>query len=155
MSHVRTQIRSAVFDLLSAVPGLKVFKGFGAPMNAAGFPIAFDQDLPGVMVRSGSEELVGESGTVTYPRVRTRRFTVEVVVMSRLNIPDDELDGLIVQVEKALTGNLTLDGVALQINLTSIEPMDTADEAASTYTALVMSWTVDYVVAENDPETPH
>lgn len=151
--HVRSQIRAAIFAKLQAVPGLSVFKGRTRPLNEDGLPIE-DDDLPGVLVRSGSEEVALDSGTVGFPRQRTRTYTIEVVAISALEDPDDEIDALILLVETTLGSGITLGDIALEITLISTEQIDASDEAASNFSAAVMQWNVLYVVAENNPEQP-
>jgi hypothetical protein len=105
MSHVRTQIRAAAVDALAGV----------APVSASRvYPIA-EADLPVLLVWTNEEEITG--GT---HGAYARELTLIVEAVARGALVDDDLDALLVGVEKALARN-PLGGLCKPLTPTAID----------------------------------
>jgi hypothetical protein len=105
MSHVRTQIRQAAVAALDGI----------APVSASRvYPIAEDE-LPVLLVWTNDEDISG--GT---HGAYARELTLVVEAVARGGFVDDELDLMLVGVERALARN-SLGGLCKPIMPTSIQ----------------------------------
>ncbi len=144
MAHVRQQIRAAVVLALQPI-GVNVYAGRALPLSGPSKP-------PALAVYTWPDA----------PNYEEAEMADGVCVLSHdltVNIEghyeggtDDDLDALAVQVEQALYADETLGGLAQGIRLAG---QDAARDGAGQLIvgAVVMSYTVQYLAAEGDPET--
>jgi hypothetical protein len=145
MSHVRKQIRDRVVTDLTnlATTGTKVFQTRFYPLATA--------KLPGLAVYTNSETV--EASTVTRPRTMVR--VVEVVVEGYAQAKtglDDTLDQINVEVEEAIAADSTLNGLAKDIKLVSVE-VDYGADGEQPVGTIRMVFEATYVTLETDAET--
>lgn len=132
MSHVRTQIRTAIAAALAPVATTHVARVY--QIDPATLPV--------LLVASGPEAIEGQLDTLY------RRY--QVIVEAVTSGTDDALDALLVGVEEALTGDL--GGLVVHLQPVSVEISNSAEGSAPigrariTYEAL-------YRTSYADPET--
>ena len=105
MSHARTQIRAAAVAALEGV----------APVSASRVYPIDEAELPVLLVWTNAEEITG--GT---HGAYARELTLIVEAVARGGTVDDDLDTLLVGVEKALARN-TLGGLCKPLAPTAID----------------------------------
>lgn len=145
MAHVRKSIRDNVVTTVTglATTGANVYR-------TRAYPLASGK-LPGLCVYTNSEASTNE--TITYPRTKTRiaELAVEGYVSGTANI-DNSLDQIALEVEEALTADVTRNGLAKDTELTSTE-IEVVGEGEKVAGVIRMIFTITYMTAENDVET--
>ena len=145
MAHVRKLIRDNVTTTLTglATTGSNVYQ-------TRVYPLAEDK-LPGLAIYTTEESTT--FGSINPPRTQSRmlRFNIEIYVRALANY-EDTLDQICLEIEEALSADLTRGGYAKDtqvINFSSDFSGD-GDEPVG-YGTLEVS--VDYATVENDLET--
>lgn len=159
MSHVRTQIRAALVNLLvdaNANVGANVYTGRARPLAAEKLP-AIDIDFGRFGgSRADGGPIESEAGAGADPtRLLFRRplLTIDVLVRSGADGYLDELDAIWVDVEKALAGDNTLGGLVARIAPAG-EPLVTISaEGELPVVHATMPFEVEYATAFNAPES--
>lgn len=144
-NHLRKQIRDAVATQLTgmSLTGSNVFKNRTQPVT--------DTNLPCLIIATEADE--AESASLSYPRLTIRRLTLSIRALAKAtSAVDDALDAICLNVEKALAGNMTLGGLAkdLQISATNIA---LNSESETNYGEATMLWQATYYIQETAPET--
>ena len=145
MAHVRKSIRD---NVVSTLTGLSIT---GSNVYASRiYPLAVDK-LPGIAVYTKQEE----SDTITLSGNRTidRNCTiaVEVYVYGNANY-DDQLDAIAVEIEEALSADVTRGGYAKNTVISSFTADYSGDGEYPVGTA-VLDVNVRYITVEGDSET--
>jgi hypothetical protein len=135
MSHVRQQIRAAVVAALTPIATTVASRIWPLDQSA----------LPVLLVYSGSEEIEGaEFGAMD------RRYDVNVEAVVAGENYDDTIDGLLVQIEQALNGDL--GGLVLSMTATGIEVSASAEGSTALARARI-TFEAQYRTSYADPET--
>lgn len=145
MAHVRKQIRDKVASLLKSNVGLvkrRVYTTRVHPLN--------DTNLPAISVYTGSETSQRMNLGVT-DVIRQLALEIDVYVRETSKF-DDDVDAIAVQVEEAMAGNFTLDGLAKFVVLTSTQIQFDGD-ADQILGVAKLTYSVEYVTPINDVET--
>lgn len=145
MAHVRKQIRDKVAALLSANVSLvkrRVYTTRVHPLN--------DSNLPAISVYTGSESSNRLQAGVT-DMIRELSLEIDCYVRETSSF-DDDVDAIAVQVEEAMAGNFTLDGLAKFTVLTSTQIQFDGD-ADQILGIAKLTYSVRYVTPINDAET--
>ena len=145
MAHVRKTIRD---DVTSTLTGLTTT---GSNVYQTRFYPLAEAKLPGLCIYTNSETT--EHATMTKPRTqfRTLEVVVEAYVKGIANV-DDTLDTIAVEVEEAITADVTLGGNAKDAKITAFEASYAGDGdqpvGVGRFTLEVL-----YATVENDIET--
>lgn len=142
MAHVRNQIRNR---LVTTLTGLSTT---GSNVSSSRvYPFAADK-LPRISIYTKSES--SEYATLTRPRTITRTLEalVEVFVQS---VIDDDLDTIASEVESAIYGDVTLNGLAKDARITSFSSDFSGDPDKPVGSATI-TIEIDYVTIEGSPE---
>ena len=145
MSHVRKQIRD---DIVTTVTGLtttgsKVYQSRVYPISAG--------SLPALTVYTKSESSVYQ--TIGYPRTVERTMTVVVEAYCQGTTGyDNTLDQIAVEVEEAITADVTRGNLAKDTRVIDFESEYSGDPDQPVASATI-TIEVDYVTLENDSET--
>jgi hypothetical protein len=145
MAHVRKQIRDKVASILKSNVGLvkrRVYTTRVHPLN--------DTNLPAISVYTGTETSQRMNLGVT-DVIRELALEVDVYVRETSKF-DDDVDAIAVQVEEAMAGNFTLDGLAKFVVLTSTQIQFDGD-ADQILGVAKLTYSVQYVTPINDVET--
>jgi hypothetical protein len=147
MAHARKQIRAAV---VTALGGLTLTKTnvFASRVR----PLAEDQ-LPALRIYTNDEGDV-EPLSIGNPVLQQRTLSLVVECVDKASdAMDDTLDDIAEDVEVALTADVTLGGIARDINYqgTEIEINDESDQPVG---VARMRFDVAYIVYDNAPGTP-
>ena len=145
MAHVRKQIRDKVAALLSANVSLvkrRVYTTRVHPLN--------DSNLPAISVYTGSESSNRLQAGVT-DMIRELSLEIDCYVRETSSF-DDDVDAIAVQVEEAMAGNFTLDGLAKFVVLTSTQIQFDGD-ADQILGVAKLTYSVEYVTPIDDVET--
>jgi len=145
MAHVRKQIRDKVASILKSNVGLvkrRVYTTRVHPLN--------DTNLPAISVYTGSETSQRMNLGVT-DVIRQLALEIDVYVRETSKF-DDDVDAIAVQVEEAMAGNFTLDGLAKFVVLTSTQIQFDGD-ADQILGVAKLTYSVQYVTPINDVET--
>lgn len=145
MAHVRKQIRDAV---VTAVTGLST-TGSNVYRTRV-YPIASGK-LPGLAVYTNAETSTNETVTIPRTKSRTLEMVVECYVSGTANL-DNTLDTIAVEVEEALTADVTLGGLAKDTQLTTTE-IELVGEGESVAGLIRLTFEIMYSTLENDVET--
>lgn len=145
MTHVRKQIRDAVAVKLTGLTatGNNVFKNRTQAIT--------ENILPCLIISTESDD--SEFISMGYPRLENRRLTVAIRALAQASSAiDDVLDDICLSVEQALSADISLAGLAkdLQINATNIQ---FNSESETNYGEATMLWTATYYIQETAPET--
>ena len=114
MAHVRRQIRDRVATLLSQNVSLvkrRVFTTRVHPFN--------EENLPAISVYTGAEASERMNAGVT-DVIRDLTLDIDIYVRETSKF-DDDVDAIAVQVEEAMAGDFTVNGLAKFSVLTSTE----------------------------------
>lgn len=145
MAHVRKSIRDNIATTLTGLTttGSNVYMTRTFPLGAG--------KLPGLCVYTRSELVA--TNTLQPPRTQSRSLEVmtEAYVKGTSGV-DDTLDAIALEVEEALTADLTRGGYARDTRMTSFE-VDYDGEGDQTIGVARFTIAVDYVTLENDIET--
>ena len=145
MSHVRQQIRNKIVDLVTglATTGSNVFKSRLYPLH--------DDNLPGLCVSTGIEEIDDEEGKVE--GVQHRNLEIIVLACDKITAGlDDKLDTIATEVETAVFVDRFLGNLVQSLDLAVSEP-EISDEMEQPVGSLALVFTVQYLTDEGTPET--
>lgn len=144
MAHVRKLIRD---NIVAAVTGLdttgaNVFKSRVYPLSSG--------SLPALTVYTRSEDVM--QSTMRKPRTIERTLTVSIdSYVQGLTNYEDSLDAIAVEVENAITADVTRGGYAKDTRITSFEA-DYSGDPDQPVASSTITIEVDYVTIEDDPE---
>lgn len=144
MAHLRKQLRDRVVTDLTGLTttGARVYASRVYPMAAA--------NLPGLCVYTKAEEV--ETLTLAPPRTQGRVLTLVVEGYAAATSGlDNTLDQMSLEVEEALAADRTLNSLARDVRVVSVEA-DYTDEGEQPVGMIRLELAVDYVVAETDLE---
>lgn len=145
MAHVRKSIRDNVATTVTGLSttGSSVFKTRTIPLASA--------KLPALCVYTRNE--IVNNSTLTPPRTQIRDLEVMIeAYVKGASGADDTLDTIAVEVEEALTTDLTRGGYAKDTMVTSFE-VDYDGEGDQTVGVARFTISVKYATLENDVET--
>lgn len=148
MSHVRTQIRSALVATLTGLTttGARVYVNRARPIAAA--------ELPALVVRVRDEQI--DATTIDWPPLVTRRVDLEVEILASGDTAADTVDASLVEVETAITATEaagTLGGLLNgPLELRAIEALFD-DEVSPPLAALRLAFVGEYATRADQPET--
>lgn len=142
-NHVRQQLRERAATSLTSLSttGASVFQGRVYPVTQA--------QLPCLLIYTNDE--VVEQRTISPPRTLDRRLLLMVEGRARGADVEDTLDTIAKEVEVALYGDRTLNGLAKDTVLVRSEPELTAQGDAA-HGLIRLSFEVTYTVRENAPD---
>lgn len=145
MAHVRKQIRDAAVTALTGLTttGANVFRNRVFPLETS--------KLPGLCVFTKSESV--DFDTLHIPRsiMRNLDLGVEAYVVATADY-DNTLDIIAVEVEEALAADVTLGGLAKDLQVTAFEA-DFIGDGEQTVAVGRFTVLVQYRTLENDVET--
>jgi len=145
MAHVRKQIRQRIAQVLSSgVPLVdnRVYRSRVYPLDAS--------RLPAITVLTGSE-----TSNLMVMGSKTLDRTVSIFVDCYVSVKDtfdDDVDAIAVQVEQAIAGDFTVNGLAKTVILQSTE-IDFSGEAETPIGVARLTYDVRYVTAIDNVET--
>jgi hypothetical protein len=143
--HARTQIRNAVTALLlnNTSAADKVYQSRIYPLE--------NPKLPALLVYT-KQEVVGDQ-SMSRPRTQIRQLqlTVEAYVKANGNI-DETADTLALEVEQIIATDPTLSGLAKDTMLTNTD-IQFSDEGEKPISVVVLTYSINYTVKENTPQT--
>jgi len=145
MSHVRKQIRDNIVTTVTGLSttGTKVYQSRVYPISAA--------TLPALTVYTKSESSVYQ--TISYPRTVERTMTVVVEAYCQgVTGYDNTLDQIAVEVEEAVTADVTRGSIAKDTRVIDFES-DYSGDPDQPVASAIITIEVDYVTLENDSET--
>lgn len=145
MAHVRQQIRDAIVTALTGLTttGSNVFRSRIYPLEKA--------KLPGLCIYTRSETTEFDTLTISRSVQRELEVAVEAYVSATANY-DNTLDTIAVQVEEALTADVTLGGLSKDMQVTGFEA-EFAGDGEQPVAVGRFTVAVQYRTAENDVET--
>lgn len=143
MAHVRQQIR----DRIAANLGALATTGSNVYVSRV-YPIANNR-LPGLLLYTKSEET--SYITMSLPRTQERMLTVTAECYVRaVDNYDDVLDNIAAEIETALFADPTLNGLARDVLVTSIET-EFSNEGDQPLARSTMDINVIYITTEGSP----
>lgn len=144
MAHVRKQIRDRIASVLSSGVGLVSTRVYASRV----YPLT-EAKLPALTVYSGVEtsSLINMS---TKDMFRTMTVNVDAYVRAT-NTFDDDIDAICVQIEAAMAGDFTVNGLAKDAILTSTE-IDFSGDTEQPIGVARLTYTVRYVTAIDNAE---
>lgn len=145
MAHVRKQIRDRMASTISTGATLVSSRVYTTRV----YPLT-DANLPAITVYTGSE--VSNRLNMGLNDLN-RSLTVDVDVYVRATSTfDDDVDAIAVQIEEAIAGDFTVNGLAKEAVLTGTEIQFSGD-AEQPVGVAKLTYSVRYVTALNDVET--
>lgn len=144
MSHLRTQIRQRIVTNLTGLntTGSNVY-------DTRVYPLAPNK-LPGLAVYTKSENIDYE--TMSPPRTLRRTLTAVIEIYVKMTSTFDEvLDTIASEVETALYGDLTQNGLAFDTKVVSFEA-DFGGDAEQPLGQGIIEVEVTYAATEGSPE---
>jgi hypothetical protein len=145
MAHVRKQIRDRMASTISTGATLVSSRVYTTRV----YPLT-DANLPAITVYTGSE--VSNRLNMGLNDLN-RSLTVDVDVYVRATSTfDDDVDAIAVQIEEAIAGDFTVNGLAKEAVLTGTEIQFSGD-AEQPIGVAKLTYSVRYVTALNDVET--
>ncbi len=145
MAHVRKQIRDRMASTISTGATLVSSRVYTTRV----YPLT-DANLPAITVYTGSEV---SSRLNMGLNDLNRSLTVDVDVYVRATSTfDDDVDAIAVQIEEAIAGDFTVNGLAKEAVLTGTEIQFSGD-AEQPIGVAKLTYSVRYVTALNDVET--
>ena len=145
MAHLRKQIRDNITSTLTGLSttGARVYQ-------TRVYPVAANK-LPGLAIYTENEEI--ETVTISPPRTQMRALTVTVEAYVKATTGyDNTIDQIALEVEEALTADITRGGLAKDTMILSFEA-DYSGEGDQPVGTGRISVRVDYSTLENDVET--
>lgn len=144
MAHVRKQIRDRIASVLSSGVGLVSTRVYASRV----YPLT-EAKLPALTVYSGVEasSLINMSSKDMF---RTMTVNVDAYVRAT-NTFDDDIDAICVQIEAAMAGDFTVNGLAKDAILTSTE-IDFSGDTEQPIGVARLTYTVRYVTAIDNAE---
>jgi hypothetical protein len=144
VAHVRKSIRDRIVSVLTSNVTLVRTRVYGTRV----YPLNEDE-LPAITVYSGSEV---SSRLNMGLNDLNRSLSVEVDIYVRATGTfDDDVDAIAVQVEEAIAGDFTVNGLAKEAVLTGTDIQFSGD-AEQPIGVAKLTFTVRYVTALNDVE---
>jgi len=144
MAHVRKQIRDRMASTISTGATLVSSRVYTTRV----YPLT-DANLPAITVYTGSE--VSNRLNMGLKDLN-RSLTVDVDIYVRATSTfDDDVDAIAVQIEEAIAGDFTVDGLAKEAVLTGTEIQFSGD-AEQPIGVAKLTYSVRYVTALNDVE---
>ena len=145
MAHVRQQIRERAATTLGALPttGSRVYQSRIYPLGS--------NNLPGLLIYTKSEDSQPETMGTTRTLLRNLSLVVEGYVKQVSNF-DDKVDLICSEVETAMSGDITLNNLAKNSYLESTE-INYNDEGDQPLGTCVLTYMVEYMTAEDDPDS--
>jgi len=144
MAHVRKQIRDRMASTISTGATLVSSRVYTTRV----YPLT-DANLPAITVYTGSE--VSNRLNMGLNDLN-RSLTVDVDIYVRATSTfDDDVDAIAVQIEEAIAGDFTVDGLAKEAVLTGTEIQFSGD-AEQPIGVAKLTYSVRYVTALNDVE---
>jgi len=144
MAHVRKQIRDRMASTISTGATLVSSRVYTTRV----YPLT-DANLPAITVYTGSE--VSNRLNMGLNDLN-RSLTVDVDVYVRATSTfDDDVDAIAVQIEEAIAGDFTVNGLAKEAVLTGTEIQFSGD-AEQPIGVAKLTYSVRYVTALNDVE---
>ena len=109
-----------------------------------------NENLPGILIYNKSEDTQYQSISIPRLQERTSQFDVEVYVKGTANY-DDTLDQICLEIEEALTSDVTRGGNAIDTRILSFESDFNGDgDQPIAVARLIVE--VRYQVRENNPD---
>lgn len=142
MSHVRTQVRTAIKALLAPIPGITVFQNLARAPN--------ENELPVMTIRTESEDSDQDSSDEDIKRDLT--IVVKIMAESSDDNVDDVLDDFAVEVENKLI-NQDLGGLLFDEPRLTNTKLELIEEGAMKIAFLHMTYTATYITTADNPET--
>lgn len=142
--HIRQQIRERIATTLTGLTttGSKVYQSRIYPMQ--------DSNMPGLLVYSTSEDsdidVMGSTGTLN----RLLNVSIEGYVKSTSEF-DDKIDDICKEVETAMAGDQTINGLAKNSFLSSTE-INYSGEGEQPIGVVTLNYVVQYRTATNAPD---
>ncbi len=144
MAHVRQQIRDRIVSVLKSNVSLVKRRVFSSRVYAL-----TEKDLPAITVYTGSEV---SSRLNMGLNDLNRGLTLDVDIYVRTTSAfDNDVDAIAVQIEEAIAGDFTVDGLAKEAVLTGTEIQFSGD-AEQPIGVAKLTYSVRYVTALNDVE---
>jgi len=145
MAHVRKQIRDAIVTAVTGLTstGSNVFRSRVFPIETT--------KLPALCVYTKSEAVDFDTLTINRSIMRNLEVMIEAYVSGTSNY-DDDLDTIAVEVEEALSADVTLSGISKDLQVTAFEA-DYVGDGEQTVAIGRFTVGVVYRTAENDVET--
>ena len=145
MAHVRKQIRDAIVTALTGLTTTvsNVFRSRIYPLEQT--------KLPGICIFTRSEAVEFDTLTMARSINRVLDVQVEAYVSATANY-DNTLDQIAVEVEEALSADVTFGGLAKDTQVTAFEA-DFSGDGEQPVAVGRFTVTVQYRTAENDVET--
>ena len=145
MSHVRQQIRDRIVSVLKSNVSLVKRRVFSSRVYAL-----TENDLPAITVYTGSEV---SSRLNMGLNDLNRGLTLDVDIYVRSTSAfDNDVDAIAVQIEEAIAGDFTVNGLAKEAVLTGTEIQFSGD-AEQPVGVAKLTYSVRYVTSLNDVET--
>lgn len=145
MAHVRQQIRERAASTLGSLTttGSRVYQSRVYPLGS--------NNLPGLLIFTKSEDSMPETMGTSRLIMRTLSLVVEGYV-KQVSDFDDKVDLICSEVETAMAGDITLNGLAKDSFLESTE-INYDAEGDQPAGVCSMTYSVRYANAEADPDT--
>jgi hypothetical protein len=144
MAHVRQQIRDRIVSVLKSNVSLVKRRVFSSRVYAL-----TEKDLPAITVYTGSEV---SSRLNMGLNDLNRGLTLDVDIYVRSTSAfDNDVDAIAVQIEEAIAGDFTVNGLAKEAVLTGTEIQFSGD-AEQPVGVAKLTYSVRYVTALNDVE---
>ena len=144
MSHARTQIRDAIFDILdTAISNVTIQKSRIYPIGSG--------KLPAILIYTRQENL--QDSSLSKPRTQFRNLSLVIEVIAKANNDlDQTLDDLAVKIEEALSVDTSLGGLVKDtvLQTTDIQYLEDGDKP---HGVMMMTYAVIYAVQETAPQT--
>lgn len=142
--HIRQQIRERVATTLTGLTttGSRVYQSRVYPMA--------ETNMPGILIYSTSEDseidVMGSTGTLN----RLLNLTVEGYVKSTTEF-DDKIDDICKEIETAMAGDQTINGLAKNSFLAGTE-INYSGEGEQPIGVVTLNYVVQYRTATNAPD---
>ena len=142
--HIRQQIRERVATTLTGLTttGSRVYQSRVYPMT--------ETNMPGILIYSTSEDseidVMGSTGTLN----RLLNLTVEGYVKSTTEF-DDKIDDICKEIETAMAGDQTMNGLAKNSFLAGTE-INYSGEGEQPIGVVTLNYVVQYRTATNAPD---
>ena len=145
MAHVRQQIRERAASTLGSLTttGSRVYQSRIYPLGS--------NNLPGLLIYTKSEDSMPETMGTSRLIMRNLSLVVEGYV-KQVSDFDDKVDLICSEVETAMAGDITLNGLAKDSFLESTE-INYDAEGEKPVGVCSMTYSVTYANAEADPDT--
>lgn len=142
MAHLRKQIRDRIVTDVTGLSttGSRVHKSRVYPVDT----------LPCLCVYTKNESIETETLTVPRTQIRTLSINIDGYATATSNL-DDSLDQISLEVEEAIAGDVRINNLAKQAQVTAVE-VDYSEEGEKPIGMIRITIEVEYVAIENDLE---